>query len=178
MEIIFILISLYVIFWQANLIVASIWGAPSVFANDKAILDALKMANPQRGQLVLDLGCGDARSLIISAKEFGTEGVGIERSPYCWIKANILVKVSGQSDKIKILFGDFKTAEAYLGKSDVIYLYLLEKVLAEKENWIFDHISKSTKIVSLSFKFKKHLPVDSISTRNLHRMTNVYLYRR
>ncbi len=178
MDIIFILIGLYVIFWQSCLIIASIWGAPTVFANNRAILDALDLAAPKKNDLVIDLGCGDARSLIIAAEHFGAHGIGVERSPYCWIKANINVLLAHQSNKVKILFGDFKVAEKYLQKSDVIYLYLLNKVLEAQENWLFDHISSKTRIVSLCFQFRIHKPQTIISTVNLGRKTNIYLYKK
>lgn len=178
MDIIFILISLYMIFWQSCLIVASIWGAPTVFANRQAILDALTLADPKKNDLVIDLGCGDARSLIIAAEHFGTRGIGVERSPYCWIKANINVLLAHQSRRVKVLFGDFRVAEKYLQKSDVIYLYLLNKVLEAQEDWLFAHISANTRVVSLCFQFKVHKPINIVSTVNLRRTTSIYLYKK
>lgn len=177
MEILFILICLYVIFWQACLLSAAIWGAPTVYADQDAILDALKAAKLKKDALVVDLGCGDGRSLILASKYFGARGVGVERSPYCWLVSNFKVFFSGQRKNIKILFGNFDVANEYLAKADVVYLYLFEKLLRDQEEWIFNTINSDTTIVSLCFQFSVNKPIKIVSTVNLKQHTNIYLYK-
>lgn len=175
LSIIIVLILLLVIFWQCNLIYAQFLGAPTVYANEKAIIDAFKLANLRRGQTVVDLGCGDGRSLIIAAKIFNAKGIGVERSLYCYLRSKLNVYFSKQKG-IQIVFGDFAKLEGQVKKADIIYLYLLNSVLKNIEDWIFQNIKNDSKIVSLSFQFEKHKPMGTKQTKNLGRDTKIYLY--
>jgi precorrin-6B methylase 2 len=174
-EIILIIVLSGVAFWQGCLIFAQVAGSPTVYANKLAILEACKLAGLKKGQILIDLGCGDGRSLIIAAKEFKARGIGIERSPYCYLKSKLNVFLSGQKN-IEILFGDIQKYGSLLKNTDVVYVYLLNSALAKMENWFFDSISNKTKIVSLAFSFPNHKPNQIIKVKNLGRMTNLSLY--
>ena len=122
MEIVFLivigLIVFLVLLWQLTLLLTSMLTSPTVYANDKAIEDSLKLAGLKRGESVVDLGCGNAKSLIIAAKKFGAKGIGVEISPYCYFLARWRVFVLGESKNIKIIYGDFTRAEKYLKSAD------------------------------------------------------------
>lgn len=171
------LVVLVDIFWLVNLIYAQIFGAPTVYSSVKAVKDALNLAGLKKGQTIVDLGCGDARALIIASREFGANGIGIERSPFCFLKSKINVYLSGQKN-IRIFFGNFKKFESEIGEADLIYLYLLNSVLRKMESWIFSILGKGAKIVSLSFYFVDHGAVDQMETRTLHRPTKIFLYKK
>jgi SAM-dependent methyltransferase len=175
----FVLItSIVTLFWVSSLLFATIIGAPTVYSNTIAITDALKMAGLKRNQLVIDLGCGDAKSLIIAAKKFGARGVGVERSPYFFLWARFRVFFARENKRIKIYYGDFKKVENDLRQADVIYLYLLNSVLARIEEWYFANIKDEAKTVSLAFQFINHKPVQKRTTFNLGRTTELSLYRK
>lgn len=175
--IILMFVLLYVTFWQASLLLSTIIGAPTVYASEQAIFDCFILAKLQPGQLVVDLGCGNARSLILAAKQFKSRGVGVERSPYAYLVARANVLLSGQSAKVKIYFGDFSKVAPDLKRADVIYLYLLNTVLSRIEKRLFETISSRTRIVSLAFQFAKHQPYELASTTTLGRETTIRLYR-
>lgn len=174
-EIFISLVLLVVAFWQVCLIYAQILGAPSVYANKNAIIDACRLAGLKKGETLVDLGCGDGRSLIIAVREFGAKGIGIERSPYCYLKSKLNVFLSGQKN-IKILFGDIQKYDREVSNADVIYVYLLNSVLKKIEDWIFSTMGSDTKIVSLAFKFPNRKPSQTSETWNLGRKTNLRLY--
>jgi len=174
-EIIIAIVSLAVGFWQVCLIYAQVLGAPTVYANKEAILEGCKLAGLKKGQILIDLGCGDGRSLIIAAREFGAKGIGIERSPYCFLKSKLNVFLSGQRN-IKILFGDIQKYEKEIKKADVIYVYLLNSVLGKIENWLFSSIGVNTKIISLAFSFPNFRPRKTKAVENLGRTTELKLY--
>ena len=170
------ILALAVLFWQLNLIIASVFGSPIVYANNEAILDAYKLANLQKDELVIDLGCGNAKSLIIASREFGAQGVGVDLSLYCVLKSKLNVAFAGQGKNIKIIWGDFKKAQLYLKKANVVYLYLLNSALKKIEPWFFESISKKTRVVSLAFEFIQHKPIKTKSTTNLGKKTKIRLY--
>ena len=169
-------LALGVLFWQANLLLIAIFGTPIVYANSRAIRDAYKLAELKKGQMVVDLGCGNAKSLILATREFGAKGVGVDLSLYCYLKSKINVILAGQSKNITIIWGDFKVAKRYLAHADVVYLYLLNSTLKKIELWFFASISPKTKVVSLSFEFPKHNPLKTILTVNLKKRTQIHLY--
>ncbi len=171
-------IGLLLIIWQGSLLLAFISGAPSVFANQDAIEDSLKLAKLKKGELLIDLGCGDARVLIIGAKKFGARGIGVEKSPYCYLLSRFNVWQAGQSQKIKLIYGDFKVAEVYLKKADVVYLYLLPHTLARIEKWLFANLRSQAKVISIGFAFQKRKSKLQSSTINLNRKSAIYLYQK
>ena len=173
--ILIIVLLLIVAFWQACLIYAQAVGAPTVYANKGAVVEACKLTGLRKGQTLIDLGCGDGRSLIIASKMFGAKGVGIERSPYCYLKSKLNVYLSGQRN-IKILYGDIQKYGEEVKKADVVYIYLLNSVLTKIEDWLFAKVGPTTKIVSLAFSFPNHKPKRVIKVKNLGRMTNLSLY--
>jgi cyclopropane fatty-acyl-phospholipid synthase-like methyltransferase len=177
-QIFLLIIVLIVIFWQASLIFAQILGAPSVYANDKAMIDSFELAGLKKDQLVIDLGCGNGKSLILATKKFGARGIGVERSPYCYLLAKSKVYFSGQSKKIDIFYGDFKKVEKELKNADIVYVYLLNSVLSKIEKWLFQNISEKTKVVSLAFVFPNKKEVGKTETTNLGRQTFARIYSR
>lgn len=173
-----ILILAAVIFWLLSLLIATIIGSPTVYAYNSAIEDSLKLAGVKKDETVIDLGCGDGRSLIIAAKKFGANGIGVERSLYCYLRANLKVLMAGERSRVHIVLGDFKRLENDLKNADVVYLYLLNSTLKEIEDWFFKSIGDKTRVVSLAFWFPKHKPVGEIETYNLHKMAKARLYKK
>lgn len=167
---------LAILFWQASLLFATIFGAPTVYANSKAIIDAYNLAELKGGETVLDLGCGNARSLIIAAKKFGAKGIGVEISPYCYLKSKWNVFWAGEKNNINIYYSDLRRSRELIKKADVIYLYLINSVLKNIENDIFSTINKRAKIVVLSFEFPNVKASKIVSTKNLGKDTTLRLY--
>jgi len=175
-EIVFGLFIVIFSIWIISQLVSAIAGAPAVAADRKLIEAALRAAELKKDDLVVDLGCGDGRALIIATQKFEARGVGVEISPYSFIKAKFNVRRAGLSRKIKIVFGDFKKIEANLKKADLVYLYLFPGLMAKIEPWLFENIAAETRIVSLGFQFSSHKPksIENIKTPN--RTTKIYFY--
>ncbi|MFA6963843.1 MAG: hypothetical protein WC227_03970 [Patescibacteria group bacterium] len=165
-------------FWQISLLWAAITGVPIVYSWKGAVLDSLKLAGLKSGETIIDLGSGDCQTLILAAKKFGAKGIGVDRSIWCYLKAKLNVWMAGESKNIRIIRGDFKDVEKELKAADVVYVYLLDQVLAQIEKWLFDSIGEKTRVVSLSFLFKVRKPVAEANTRNLYQDTKARLYRK
>ncbi|MDO8444043.1 MAG: methyltransferase domain-containing protein [bacterium] len=175
-EIIFIIFMLWMIFWQGSMLWAGIIGPPIVYSSYEGIRDAFKLAKLKQGETIIDLGCGNGRTLILAVKEFGAKGIGIDRSLFCILKARLNIYLSGESENIKIYFKPFEKASVEIKKSDVIYLYLWPSTLAKIESWLFEQIKPTTRVVSLAFKFAKKKPDSEIETMNLGMKMSVWLY--
>lgn len=175
--ILILIILLSIIFWQACLIFVVFQGAPTVYAWDEAMLDTIRLAKPKTGETLLDLGCGNAKSLILASKKFGLKGIGVEISPFCFLKSKWNVFLAGESNNIKIILADLTKAEKHIKKADIIYLYLLAPLLEKIEPIIFSRKEKNCRVVSLAFKFKDKAPAGTFRTKNLGIITSSFLYK-
>lgn len=162
MWILFLIIALFLLFWQISQIISVIGGAPAVYAKDETIRKAFGLAELKKGQVVVDLGCGNARSLIIAAKEFKAKGVGVEISPFYYLLSKINVWLSGESKNIKTLFGNFENKRSEIKKADVIYLYSITGTIGKIEPWLFRTLRPGTKVISVEFPFENQKPVKEI----------------
>lgn len=173
LQILTVVLLLGFIFWVGSHLYSTIFHVPYVNSSDRAIRDALNLAELKLGDDFLDLGCGRGDALIIAARDFNATAVGYEISPLPYLLAKI--RTFGNPD-IKIYRRNFRNVNPNLKKADVIYLYLLNSVLDKIEDQLFSNLRKSARIVSLSFRFKKHKPQKVVSTNNLAKETKIYLY--
>ena len=82
----------------------------------------LQMAEIKKSDLVYDLGCGDARMLVLAAQKYGARGVGYEIDPELVIRSRQNVSKNKVQDLVKIIQADIFTLD--LGDVDVMPLYL------------------------------------------------------
>jgi SAM-dependent methyltransferase len=155
-QIIFLVFLIFALFWFLSLLIAAYSGAPTIYSKDKIIKKALYAVNLNKNQKIVDFGCGNGRVLIIASRGFGARGVGVEISPFYYLLAKLNVLFSGESKNIKIYFGNIRDHEKLVNGADVVYLYLLDKIMRKIEPWIFNALKKNTKIISITFPFKNH----------------------
>jgi ribosomal protein L11 methylase PrmA len=86
----------------------------------------LQMARVKRGDLVYDLGCGDARMLVLAAEKYGAHGVGYEIDPERVNASLDNVARNHVEGLVKIVQADVFTVD--LSKADVIPIYLLPEM--------------------------------------------------
>lgn len=82
----------------------------------------LEFAGVRNGDLVVDLGCGDARILIEAAQQFGARGIGVESEASVVGLARENVEAAGVRDHVEIIHGDaidFDTSAA-----DVVFAFV------------------------------------------------------
>ena len=85
----------------------------------------LEVAQVKAGDVVYDLGCGDAR-IVIAAALRGARGVGFEIEPNLVQFAIANVKAENLADKVKVVQQDLFTAD--MSEASVIALYLLPEM--------------------------------------------------
>ena len=86
----------------------------------------LQMARPKKSDLVYDLGCGDARILVLAAQKYGCRGVGYDIDPERVRASKENVARNGVQKLVKIFQADIFTLD--LRKADVIPIYLLPEM--------------------------------------------------
>jgi ribosomal protein L11 methylase PrmA len=115
----------------------------------------LQMANVKKTDVVYDLGCGDARMLVLAAQKYGTQGVGYEIDPKMVKESLNNVKRNRVEKLVKIVQADIFTVD--LSNADVIPLYLLpemnSKLIAQ-----FEKMKPGSRIVCHDYDLEGFVP--------------------
>ena len=155
LTLIFELIALFVLIIIAVLAVLftvpNFFSAPWVPTNKKVGRKLLKLAKIKPGETIIDFGSGDAALLILAAKEFKAKGIGIEHNFVMCLVARIRLRLSGLSDQVKIIRGDFTKVD--LPQADVIVSYLFPQVQAKLEPFLIQSYPSGTRLVCHAFRY-------------------------
>jgi SAM-dependent methyltransferase len=94
---------------------------------------ALEMLSSVNFRQVLDIGCGNARFLLMTCEKFGAAGVGVDISPEAVELATAATKAAGLSGRVEIVLGDAASLDPIprLDSTDlVVTFFLLHEILA------------------------------------------------
>ena len=115
-------------------------------STDEQTLAMLKLADVNAKDVVYDLGCGDGRLVIISAKQFGARGVGIDIDPERIKESTANAQKAGVSRRVKFLNQDL--FEAKIGDATVVTLYLWPSVNMKLRPKLLKDLKPGTRVVS------------------------------
>lgn len=128
---------------------------PYVGTNRKKIGTIMKFAQIKEGQTVVDLGSGDGRLLIESARQ-GAFAIGYEINPLLIVVSRIHVYLKGVRDRVEIKNVTFWKADFKI--ADVIFVYAFIKTMPKFEEYIFKNAKKGTRIVVNTNPFPNKKP--------------------
>ena len=104
----------------------------------------LSLARLQRGETVVDLGCGDGRLLKIAVNEFGaSRGIGYEMD-----QSLVDAARTPCDDRIEIRTDDIANAAPALSEADVVVLYLSDTGNAQLLPLLRKTLMPSARVVS------------------------------
>ncbi len=128
-------------------------GAPYLPTLTPQVKAALKLADLNKSQTLLELGCGDGKVLIAAAQQ-GIHVVGYELNPImagiAWIRTRRYRKY------VKIIWGDFWRKD--WPKADAIFVFLLPKYMQKLDTKIEQYPHKPVKLVTFAFAIKTKKP--------------------
>jgi hypothetical protein len=139
-------------------LVPAFFGPPSVPTRPDRIRRALKLANLQPNETLYDLGAGDGRVLLIAAREFGAQAVGIEVGPVQCALIWLRIVASGLAKKIHIKWGNYFTAD--LGGADIVFLYATSREIMRLASHLTQQMKPGARVVSISADFPEWEPAD------------------
>jgi SAM-dependent methyltransferase len=87
------------------------------------VSEMLHMAQVNKDDLVVDLGCGDARILVLAAQKYGSRGIGYEIDPDMVRASRRNLEKNNVTDLVQIIQADIFTVD--ISKADVLPIYLL-----------------------------------------------------
>jgi SAM-dependent methyltransferase len=126
------------------------------------------LANVNKNDIVYDLGCGDATSLIVAAKEYGAKAKGVEIDPLRVIIARFFKRFSGVGNKV--IIEQKNLFDTSISDASVLFLYLVPKALKKLKPKLLKELKPGTRIVSLVYEID--LPLIQHDKKN-----NLRLYK-
>lgn len=124
-------------------------GEPFEVTIDEVVQEKLRLLQLKDGETLIDLGCGDARTLIAAAELANVRCIGYELRPKVLEAARKNVEASGLSDRIEIIEADFFNAD--LSVADVLILYLTRNSLGQLSFKFDDELTKGTRVITHDF---------------------------
>ena len=130
-------------------LVPALYGLPPISARAERIRRALELAKLQPGESFYDLGSGHGRVLVMAAKEFGANAVGIEIGPLQCAVSWLNVRWNGVSSKVRTEMRNFYRVD--LSQADVVFAYLTSKYAAGLQEKFEQELKSGARIVTIAF---------------------------
>ena len=135
--------------YLAFLIYSSLMGSPYVPTSYKQTKALLALIKPHSKTKILELGCGDGRFLRLAAEKYKSTVLGIDINPVVLAKARILTNLK----KLKnIKFENRNIFKQSLTGYNMLYIFLMPKMLAKLAPQLKKEMKPSTLVVSHGFK--------------------------
>jgi len=143
--------------------------APFFPTPQRAIRTALAAAELKPGETFYDLGAGTGRALVIAEKEFGARAAGFEISWLFYAIANLNLMLRGAKARVQ-----FKSLwDADLREANVIFFFLVERVLPKMAEKLRRELKPGTRIVVYAFPLPGMQPKQTIP---IYGQWNVFIY--
>lgn len=99
--------------------------------------------------ILYELGSGNGTTLMIAAKEYGADGVGVEIDPLRYWYSRYVIWQSKLSKKVTLFRKNFFAVD--ISNATVVYVYLVPKALKKLKNKFLEELEPGTRIVSLKY---------------------------
>jgi len=146
------------------ILIPAFYGLPSVPTKQERIRKALQLVDLGSNETIYDLGAGDGRVLLIAAREFGAQAVGIEIGPVQCALIWLRVVTSGFGSKIQIKWGNYLKTD--LSQADVVFVYATSREVARLASYLEKQTKPGARLVSISADFPDWEPT-SMDDREL-----------
>ena len=150
---IFLFLFLLGLLW---IFIPALYGLPSRPTDPDRIRKALRSANLQPNELLYDLGAGDGRVLLIAAKEFGANAVGIEVGPIQCALIWLRIVGSGLGNKIQLKWGNYFKSD--VSQADVVFIYATSREVQRLPPYLEKQMKSGSRLVSISADFPEWEP--------------------
>jgi cyclopropane fatty-acyl-phospholipid synthase-like methyltransferase len=150
---------------------------PTPYAVVLAMLDAAEL---QPDELLVDLGSGDGRIVLLAARDFGARAVGYELEDSLVKNSRRQIEEAGIADRAEIRQQDLFTAE--LTKADVVTVYLLPRAMQRLEPILEKALKPGARVIAHDFTFPNWKPVETIPYDDEEELDglphSIYVYKR
>lgn len=137
------------VLWFLSIVGPFVLGAPWLPMPVSSARRMLRLAAVRPGETVYDLGSGDGRVLIVAAREFGAEAVGVEIEPVRALISRATLRLFGVGDRARVICGNLFKLD--LRRADVVILYLLPGTHARLVPKLRRELGPGARVVTLAF---------------------------
>jgi len=132
------------------------FGAPWHPARRRDIRLALEWCEPIPGETLVDLGSGDGRVLLLAAREFGLNAVGLEIDPLKAAFSRWRVRRAGLSHRITVFCRN--ALEHDYRDADILFIYLSHQSLDRLWPTLRAQLKPTARIVCYRFRLRGFQP--------------------
>ena len=132
------------------------FGSPFYPSSINSVKRMIKLAEPKKNDLILDVGSGDGRIVYMLAK-LGYTVHGIEINLFFVIFANLLLFFTRNHKNARVYWANMWKYD--MSKYNVIFCYLLPGTLDKLVEKFTKELKPATKIISNTFKISNWKPV-------------------
>ncbi len=148
---------------------------PFLPSPESVVRAALDLAGLRPSELLVDLGCGDGRVLVIAARDYGAHAVGVELNPLLARLALREARLAGVYERVSVVHGDLFTFS--VEPFDVVYCYPSPSVTRRLELKLRAECRRGCRVVVHDHPLPTAEPVETLTLPSgaIHVHT-VYLY--
>ncbi len=158
LDLINILAFLWIVIVLGYYLIPLAYGLPPTSTRPERVRRALRLAGLQPGERLYDLGSGSGRVLVIAAREFGAEAVGIDAGPFQCLQGWASALLNGVSSRVHLRWGNLFKAD--LREADVVFAYLTSGYAQRLEAVLTARLKPGARVVTISFDFPDWEPAD------------------
>ncbi len=123
--------------------------APFITTPADVVERMLELAGTGADDLVVDLGSGDGRIVIMAARKFGARALGIEIDERLVARSHENARLAGVHGRAKFMRGDVLLAD--ISQASVVTVYLLPQLIDRLQPRFLAELRPGTRIVSHAF---------------------------
>jgi len=151
--------------------------APFVASPPNVVEKMLQMADLKRNEVLYDLGCGDARIVMMAVQQFGAKAaVGVELDDGRFNDCTRKVKENKLDDRIRIIHANI--LDVNVKDADVVTLYLLTSANERLKPMLERDLKSGARVVSHDFSMPGWNPSQVEELRETWGSHTIYLYKR
>ena len=117
----------------------------------------LEIAEVNSEDILYDLGSGDGRIIIETARKYNANAVGIEADPLRYIWSKLMIPLYGVNQKVKVNWGNFFNKD--INPATIVTLFLSSKANQQLKTKLQNELKPGTRIVSYYWTFHGWQPV-------------------
>lgn len=147
---------------------------PFVATPHNVVVEMLRIAEVQKGDVLYDLGCGDGRIVIAAAQKAGAHAVGVEIDPQRIRESQANAVKARVEHLVKFLEQDFFKTD--LREASVVTLYLLPFLNVRLRPKLLAELKPGSRIVSHDFRMGEWIPDRSLFVLSGKRLHTLYCW--
>ncbi|MFW9963901.1 MAG: SAM-dependent methyltransferase [Candidatus Sifarchaeia archaeon] len=147
---------------------SGIIGAPWLPTPKNKVRTMLEFAEVSPEDRLYDLGSGDGRIIVMAAKEFGANSIGIEVDPLRLFWSRLAIRRHKLGDKVKVIRANF--FKVSLEDATVVTLYQGHEINKKIRAKLDKELKSGTRVVSYRFILDGWTPI------KMNKDKSIYLY--